>query len=357
MKTKNILEKVDNFLKGITKKDRAAVIHDTDADGVCSAVIIAKCIERLRGKRVELHMPMDKKEHGLTPSILKKLRKHKINKLIALDFSAEQNLKLLKQAEKQAQILVIDHHKLYADYQTKKTILYKPQYFTKIKPYTYCTAKLAYDAANRVTDMTDLDWMAASASIGDVATKPWKKWLKKVFKKYKIKEKKDPFHTKLGQIAATIKSTEVYDIKLIPRCYQVLYKSKKPDDVLKSKLTKYKKIIDKELQKHLRLFEKKAEKHKDIRIYEMSSKYAIHSALSTIAGIKHPHQTIIIINKPDRMARVSARRSDKKKAVNLLLENAVKGFKEANAGGHVPSAGAGFPKKYLKQFKQRIIKA
>ena len=101
-------------------------------------------------------------------------------------------------------------------------------------------------------------------------------------------------------------------------------------------------------------FEKKAEKHGEMRIYELTSPYRIHSPLSTILGLKHPHKTIIIINKTTNPISISARRHDKKIAVNNLLEQAVKGFKGANAGGHIPAAGAGFHKKYLSIFKKRL---
>ena len=349
------LERVDNFLRNITKQDKICIIHDTDPDGVCSAVIMAKCIERLHGKKIDVRIPLDKKQYGITDKMMKKIKSKKITKLITTDFSAEHNIPILKEIEKQAEILVVDHHKLYADYKSDKTILYKPQYFTNIEPSTYCTAKLAYDAANRVVDASDLDWVAATACIADIATAPWKEWLSNVFKKYKVKMKKELFQTDIGQVAATISSTEVYDVKLVPQCYDVFYKAKKPKDILTSKLGKYKKIIDKELNKNLALFEKKAEKHKELRIYELVSLYRVHSPLSTILGLKHPHKTVIIINKTGNPISVSARRHDRKIAVNNLLEKAIKGFAGANAGGHAPAAGAGFHKKYLPTFKKRII--
>ncbi len=356
MHDSSLLQRVDSFLRNISKQDKVCIIHDTDPDGVCSAVIMGKCIERLRGKKIDLRIPLDKKQYGITPAMLKKIKQTKVTKLITTDFSAEHNIPLLKQIEKQADILVVDHHKLYADYHSNKTILYKPQYFTQIEPSTYCTAKLAYDAASRVASVSDLDWVAATACIADIATAPWKDWLAKVFKKYKVKAKKDLFQTDIGQVAATISSTEVYNAKLVPQCYDVFYTAKKPTDILTSKLGKYKKIIDKELKKHLILFEKKAEKHGEMRIYELVSTYRVHSPLSTILGLKHPHKTVIIINKTGNPISVSARRHDKKIAVNNLLEQAIKGFAGANAGGHTPAAGAGFHKKYLKTFKERLWK-
>ena len=354
MKNPKLLKRVDDFLRGITKQDKVCIIHDTDPDGVCSAIIMAKCVERLRGKKIDLHMPMDKMQYGITKAMKKKIKQEKITKLITTDFSAERNMPVLKEMEKQANILVVDHHKLYKDYQSKKTILYKPQYFSNIEPSRYCTGKLAYDAAKRVTNVSDLDWVAATACIADIATAPWKAWLKRVFKKHKVKMKKELFQTDIGQVAATISSTELYNQKLVAQCYEVFYKSKKPKDILNSKLGKYKKIIDKELKKHLAVFDKKAEKHGELRIYELVSPYRVHSSLSTILGLKYPHRTIIIINKTSANIAISARRGDKKIAVNNLLEKAIRGFKGADAGGHVPAAGAHFNKRYLETFKQRI---
>ena len=53
------------------------------------------------------------------------------------------------------------------------TAIYKPQFFSTVEPARYCTGKLAYDAALRVEDVSDLDWMAAAACIADIATSPW----------------------------------------------------------------------------------------------------------------------------------------------------------------------------------------
>lgn len=362
MTTKNhitnpkFLEKVDNFLKNITKKDIVTLIHDTDPDGICSGTIMAKCVERLRGRTIDFRIPLDKANYGLTQNMLSEIKKNKSTKVITCDFSAEGNLPALQEIEKQAKILVVDHHKLYNDYQTERVILYKPQFFASIEPSTYCTAKLAYDAAARVCDVSDLDWIAAAGCIADIATTPWTEWIAQVFKKYNVSMKENFFDTVVGQCAATISSTEVYDVTLVPQCFDAFYLAKKPEDILNGQFGKYKKIIDVELETHKKLFEEKGENKEDMIIYEMKSPYRIHSILSTILGLKYPHKTIVIINHINNKIAVSSRRGDKKKAVNELLEQCIKGFANANAGGHVPAAGAGFDSKDLPEFKKRLWK-
>ena len=350
-----LLERVDYFFRAITPQDKVCIIHDTDPDGICSAVIVAKGIERLRGRTIELHLPIDKKNYGITKGMLAQLRKKKITKLITCDFSPEQYLKGLRAAAKNRDVLVIDHHKIYADTDKLPALFYKPQLFMEGKAQQYCTAKLAYDSLSRVVDVSDLDWMAVSASIADIATAPWMDWIRLVYRKYDLVLTDNLFETALGEVATIISSVEVYDTLLCGKSFRTMYDAKLYQDVLGAPLVRYKHIIDKEIGKHVQLFERKKETHGELLLYKLTSRYRIHSVLSTILGLDHPHNTIVIINTSKPFISVSARRNDCKLGVNTLLENATKGFQGSNAGGHIPAAGGGFPRKYLNTFKKRVI--
>lgn len=349
----NILKKFDQYIEKISPKDKIAIIHDTDPDGLCSAVIIAKTIKRLKETKITLLETLEEKT--INKKLQDKLKKEKITKLIILDISLDQDTKTLEKLSKKIDILIVDHHKIYSKKKIKNTLLIKPQLISNIPPYRYCTAKLAYDLCSRNADITDLDWLAATASIADIAHEPWKDWLNQVFKKYKIRKKKDLFKTKLGQIASMISSAEVLNRKNIAKCYEILYSAKLPKQVFIKFLIKTKKIVDKELKKLIKKF-KKSEKHNSLYIYEINSLIpGIKSPLSTILGLKYPQKTIIIISKQGRKVKVSARRGDKKVAVNNLLETAVRGLPESNAGGHIPSAGATLRITDYLLFKKRLI--
>ena len=43
--------KFNRFCSNLKESDNIAIIHHSDADGICSALITAKAIERLAGKR------------------------------------------------------------------------------------------------------------------------------------------------------------------------------------------------------------------------------------------------------------------------------------------------------------------
>jgi len=356
MTAHQLLQRVDAFLRSVSDDDIVAIVHDTDPDGIFSAVILSRCLKRLRGRGVDIHLPLNKEKYGITEDMIARFKQKGVTKLIAADFSLEQNLDRLKELEKLFPILIVDHHKLYNDYSSDRVILYKPQKFTDIEPSQYCTAKLAFDAAMRVCDVSDLDWMAASACIADIATAPWKDWLSSVFIKYNLEQNDDLFTTKLGDIASIVSSTELYDVALVPSCFAFFSSAKTIEDVFQSEFIQYKHTIDAELEKHRKRFETHAKHRGELYIYELDSPYRVQSALSTILGIDYPHRTIIIINVGLPMISVSARRGDKQVAVNELLEQAVEGFDHANAGGHIPAAGAGFPKHYLEKFKENLWK-
>lgn len=349
----SVIKNFQKYIEKITPKDKAAIIHDTDPDGISSAVIISKTLERLNKKKPVLRQTIEGKL--ITKELREKLKKKGITKLIVLDISFEQDTTNLEKLSSKIDVLIIDHHKIYSKKKIKNVLLVKPQLLSKILPHEYCTAKLSYDLCSTLTDIKDLDWIAATASIADIAHKPWMPWIKKVFKKYKIRIKKDLFKTKLGQIAAMISSAEVTDKKNIKKCFDALYEAKKPKQAFKKELVKIKKSVDKELKKLIKNF-KKVKAIESLHIYEIESKVeGIKSPLSTILGLKYPHKTIIIVSKQWPKVKISARQGDKKLAVNSLLETAVEGLPESNAGGHTPSAGATIRIKDYQKFKKQLI--
>jgi hypothetical protein len=119
---------------------------------------------------------------------------------------------------------------------------------------------------------------------------------------------------------------------------------------------KFKRAIDKELNYWIKRFNRKAEKHGDLYWYEITPTHRVHSPISTILGLKYPHRTILVLDARKPMISVSARRGDKAIAMNTLLEKAVAVLPNANAGGHVPAAGAGLRKRDLPIFKARVLK-
>lgn len=358
MKARNkaLFSRFRNFFESITPEDRVAVIHHTDPDGVCSGVIVSKLIERLRGRKIDFRHNQKGNIHFITPQTYNKLKSRKINKVIITDLTVDDFPEFVKRAEKFADILVLDHHQIHHNLNSKKIVMIKPQMFCDILPNKYPASKLSYDLGSTLADLSDLDWVAAIGLIGDIATEPWGKWIKNVFKKYKINLNKDFFKTKLGEASILISSAESYNIKNVKLCFDLIYNAKSYKDVLKSKLTKFRKVIDDELNYYIKNIKKLSVFEKDFIYYEIKPKYHSKSPLSTILGLKYPHKSVIIVDMRQNPISASARRKDAKVKINKVLEHALKGIKGASAGGHIVSAGAVIPRKDFQKFKIKLLK-
>lgn len=351
-----ILKRFDTFVNNLTKQDKIAIIHDADPDGVTSAVILAKLIEHKRGKKIDLRLNREGSEHVITPRMVRALKKKKINKLFTCDLTIDEGPKQVKQVEKFAEIIALDHHKIYHKITTKRTLIIKPQLLWKNRdPASYSTAKLAYDLASRLMDVTDLDWIASAGLIGDCGFNMWRSFLLKVCRRYKVKVKKNWFETELGRVAAIISSAIVYNHKTVKQCYDTVYKAKSFRTVIRAPISKYRKAIEKEIFYYVKNTKKLAEFHDDLIWYYVKPKRNIKSPLSTILGQKYKKNTVVIAAPMGNRITISARRNDYKIAMNDSLEKAIKGLPKADGGGHIPAAGATIRKQDYQKFKKRFI--
>jgi len=353
-KNQALINKFKRFITSITPQDRVAVIHHTDPDGVCSGVIISKVVERVRGKKIDLHLNQPHAAHRFLPETIKRLKSKKINKVITTDLAVDEDPVAIRKVAKFADILILDHHPVLNKFPAKNVLVIKSSLISKVGQ-KYCAAKMCYDLGNTVTDISDLDWIAVVGSIGDIATEPWKRWMSSVFKKYKLKKKKELFDTRFGEIAKIISSAETTSPKNVKECFTVMYSAKNYRDALKARLKRFKKNIDKELNYYIKNLNKLAEVDSNLIYYEIKPKLNVKSPLSTILGLKYPKKTVFIVDIRKNPVRVSARSQTKKVKVNEALIKSIKGIKGARGGGHPVSSAASIPKKHYKKFKTRLF--
>jgi len=156
-----LLGQFDEFVKHLSQKDKIALVHDLDPDGISSGVITAHAVQFLRGKKIDLRIHQKPGEIALTEKTIKLLLQKKITKLITTDKAVEQDLLLLKKAAQICDILIIDHHKIYSTELPSNVLLMKPQILlSPLDPSRYCTAKLAYDLWSRHVNLSPIAWKA-----------------------------------------------------------------------------------------------------------------------------------------------------------------------------------------------------
>ena len=341
-----LLKRLQDFVK---EKSKVLILFHSDADGLCSALLTFHVLKKFCKKIIA--EPLTQEKRGLN---LKKIKKFKAERIIILDWNIDQSAKDVKELEKEYKILIIDHHKIYADLNSENTIFIKSQYFSTLDGSKYPTAKLCYDLFSNFVDIEKYSWLALVGLKGDNAISHWKNFVEVVMKKFKISKKW------LEEFEELISSVEAYNKKLMKKLFEVLKKEERPQKNLKKiKFYKLKEKMEKEIKKFIKEFSKRAEIYEKLNLifYKIKSKFYIKSIISNKLSKKFPNKTIILIlDKGKKELFISARRQDYKVAVNDLLELATKDLKNANAGGHIPAAGGKILRKDLKKFKQNIIR-
>jgi single-stranded DNA-specific DHH superfamily exonuclease len=343
------IKKFQQFVKNLNKEDQIAVLYDTDSDGICSAVITIKSLKK-RGFEVERYIPCT---HANFNSVrLKALKEEGINKIIVLDFAGDQyKEEFVDEINIFDSVLIIDHHKIYADINSEKITFIKAQYLRKdLDGSDYCTSKMAFDLFSSIKNIDDLDWVAGIGLVTDLSDKHWQDFLKKVYKKYGLS------HSKLIDIGNVIDAGRQIAPPQVERALEVALEADNPEDILNSSFSKIAKKLQNEIEFWINKFEEKAENKGNIWLYEIDPSASIGSVISTILALKYPEYVILVSRHRNNGVSINARNHSAKRAVNDLLEKAVKGFKGANAGGHRPAAGAFVRKKDYAEFKKRIWK-
>ncbi len=351
----NVPEKIGEFVKSLNKDMKIALLYDTDPDGICSGVIIAKSIEQLRGKKIDFRILQKHNDVALTEETIEKLKKLKLDWLVVSDKPLDSDPSTLKEAEKYCRLLIFDHHKILADLNSEKTIFIKSQYAKpEIDGSLYPTTKLVYDLFSKYTDLSRLSWVAAIGIIGDMAQKQWHGFLDRVFEENNVDKGTNYFDTPIGKACALISISDTCDKH--EDAFDVVYEAKNYDDVVNSKLKGYQAAVQKEINRILDEFNAKSEKHGELRYYEIDAPYSLNSMISTILSMRERNKTFVVLQRNGEYYNISARRQDNKIAMNEVLAKAAEGLPNASGGGHRPAAGGKFFAKDLETVKKRIIK-
>ena len=130
-------------------KDRIAVIHHNDGDGICSAAIFALMMKKLGNFPVLIHAPERVDIEEDTRAMIKESRAEKV---VFLDIPIERlsNVGLPS--------LIIDHHP-----HTKKLDLEGEIHHIT----SNCASYLTFEFCKKITDIDDLAWICAIGCLSD----------------------------------------------------------------------------------------------------------------------------------------------------------------------------------------------
>lgn len=366
MKVPAVVSRFRKFCERVNIEDKIAILYDTDPDGVSSAAIVAKAIERLRKKPVDLIFHSGHADVALTYPVIEMLKKKQIGLLITVDKPIEQNPATLQEGLKHFEMVIFDHHRYEHEVNSEKCIWIKPGFFSDIDPGRYPTAKMVYDLFYPCVDIQDLDWMSAIGTVSDGAYLQWNFFIDEVIKKYRIPTWKPPYEVTMNfQDSELIKAVKMITstISVAPektdRIVEVMTRAKGYNEFVNSELGQYEKAYDHEFSRWANECAKKGEVDDSHRyvFYFITPKYGVRSALSNMLSVKnYPGWLVVIVEEmnSEDMLGVSIRDQSGRYNCIELIHKCMHGLENASGGGHIPAVGGRIMKKDYEMFKARL---
>lgn len=346
------LEQFNSFISNLTSKDNIALMHDTDADGITAAVIVAKSLEK-KGLKVKSFLLQDHSSNrSITNNFLENIKQKNITKLICVDIALEDFIDANKIT---IPVLVIDHHQSINHNTFANYSVYKPSMVQdELKDDEVCAANLAYKLFETIVDVKDLDWIVSIGIIGDYTFKQEKEFLKVIFEKYNIKEEENIFDTRIGLAVQHITFANcMRNDKAIHKAVQAVINASNIEETMTN--LKDFEVVSKEINRAVDEFEEKKEiLAKDLLLYIYSSPYKINSPVSSIISTKYFNNTILTLQELEGVYKISARRQDKTVNMGTLLNQATEDLENANGGGHIPAAGGQIQRNDLDTFINKV---
>lgn len=325
-----------DFIRRLNEKDKIALISHSDLDGVASSKLASKIVDVKFMKFIDYF--------DINEGLVNELKTNGINKIIFTDISFEKG-EIVKELEKFAEILIIDHHLFTLDLNSDKTVF--------ISVDGYCASYLCYYLFSKIENLTMLDWLVAAASLSDFCYHKNAEWLEQVEKKYGER----------FSIQEMAKLSRIYDVSL-KLSLTLIYFRGKVDETYKmlgdniesaENLENYAKDVQREINESAERFEKEKNAFKSGEGYfwEFAPEFFIKSILINHLSIRHPDKTMILVQNNDSYYEISARRKDGKTNIVELLKNLGRGL-DVSSGGHMFAAGATILPKYIPYFRERL---
>lgn len=325
------------FISKLSDKDKIALVSHTDLDGLVSAKVVNKVIEANLLRFVNYT--------ELNEEFISWLRENEVSKVIFTDVHLKDE-KFIKEIEKFAEILIIDHHPPVSDYNSDKTIFINSQ--------GYCAAYICYYLFSKTQNLEELDWLVAAASVADWMYEKSKEWVEEIYEKYGDKFVIVPGGPKEGrfwdEVIEPISGSLVYFRGDEKNVYDHI--GKEFGDV--GDLKKYADEVQEEIDSAVERFEKEKEDIKDGYFWEFKPRFEIGSIVSTSVSTCRAHKSIVIGKPGEKYYKLSARRQDKEKDMAALLKKLTEGFEDSGCGGHIPAAGGHILMKDAEEFKKRV---
>ena len=194
--------KVEEVKAWIKNSKRICLIFHIDSDGITSAYLMEKVIQKL-GRNVDVHYA----SAVVAPdyALYEKARKNDL--IIFVDLNVDSKPHYVKKLAEENKVIIIDHHILFEDLNSENIIHVSTKF---ISEDYYPACFFIYNLFEEYLE--DYDWVAAIGLIGDVGAKLNPKFMNRVLKKYSLTkgEMENYEDTELGKFDFLVGGARMY---------------------------------------------------------------------------------------------------------------------------------------------------
>jgi single-stranded DNA-specific DHH superfamily exonuclease len=344
-----------DFLKNITQKDGIITIFHNDADGIASCTLLDLfLIEKIkRGSDFMISQPMPP-----TKTLVQRVKLSLPTKIIFLDLAIDQEKRIIKSLERICEILVIDHHQISNNLNSKKTIHYNPLFNNTV----YQSASyLTYKILSKIFDMSKYLWIALIGIAGDYNIKDSMDLIfegRKIYEKYFGKEDditQGFLNSSFKRVSDIITSLKAYGIPC-ERIVKALEAAESIEEIENnSEFLNYHEKVQKEIDAMMVKIKSEIREIGDIIFYEMKSGYSLRSVIATKLSELYPKKVIFVWEVVKNTVKFSVRNQNGNINVEKILKEASKDFKTAITGGHKLAAAGSIKKDEFDLFREKIV--
>ena len=330
--------KVIGFLKSLTGKDKILIVFHRDADGLCSAVIARKALERI-GLKPDIMVT-----HLEKTAELESVAKSKYDAVIFLDLALDHlggNFWNGKQ-----KVLIVDHHPYRNDMNSKNVVHFNSHFFSEgYLPASYLTYKIFSEIAG----IKDIEWVSVLGTIADYGYDDCRDLLDRYIS---VKEKGEMFGTKYGKAAAMVSGASFF--LGFGKMAEILSSASGADEFMKNrKIVDYYEKFSKEIERLKKEFWNAAEKTGKVYFAHIESRIErIQSSLLTQLSTENPEKVLVICHKDGENIKLSGRAQTGYDLGTIFMKAAE--FAGGSGGGHKPAAGAMVPASNIEKFRKKV---
>ncbi len=330
-----IQEKAREFVEKWSGK--TLIVHDSDADGMSSAVMFGRYLKQKRKIDAIFHI-----SDGATisPESKEQIKKLAPANVVLLDFGGEAK-NTIRELSQTMNVMIVDHHKMFEN-DFGNALYLNPHFFNVPDDYTSPTSHLSWQICR------NSDWLAAAGVIADKGFLAGHKLLKSVSKKYKKVD--------LGKIVGLINSADAKEKS--GEAVQLLLKMKHPREMFRGKFAEWEKEVSGEIKRLVIEHKQKALflANGKVVLYEIKPKFSLRGEISNRLQQIYPDKIIIIGEVSENHYLMSFRTVNAKVSFPDMIKKATENMEGAHGGGHKKAAGCKIRLFDKERFLERFIR-